>query len=152
MIGGVTRHMLPHLSGIPHLHANRPLADTNTVLKNSADKGSIICQPNSLTEPEIMNVLAKWLCSSCSGTTVKFRNVMVCFVYYGRRVSSQVAFDWRVSVHTQPNISVWTLTKTFKKTSLRAGESSKRFSPFSALMRKLSIRRWRDDPAGRALF
>ena len=25
MIGGVTRHMLPHLSGVPHLHVNRPL-------------------------------------------------------------------------------------------------------------------------------
>ena len=25
MIGRVTRHMLPHLSGVPHLHVNRPL-------------------------------------------------------------------------------------------------------------------------------
>ena len=25
MIGGVTRCMLPHLSGVPHLHVNRPL-------------------------------------------------------------------------------------------------------------------------------
>ena len=25
MIGGVTRHMLPHLSRVPHLHENRPL-------------------------------------------------------------------------------------------------------------------------------
>ena len=25
MLGGVTRHMLPHLPGIPHLHVNRPL-------------------------------------------------------------------------------------------------------------------------------
>ena len=25
MIGGVTRHMLPHLSGVPHLHVNGPL-------------------------------------------------------------------------------------------------------------------------------
>ena len=25
MLGGVTRHMLPHLSGVPHLHVNRPL-------------------------------------------------------------------------------------------------------------------------------
>ena len=24
MIGGVTRGMLPHLSGVPHLHVNRP--------------------------------------------------------------------------------------------------------------------------------
>ena len=95
-----------------------------------------------------MNVLAKWLCCSCSGTTAQFRNDMVCFVSHGRRVSSQGAFDWRVSVHTQPKISVCTVTKTFKKTSLRAGGSSKRFSPFSAMMRKLSIRRWRDDPPG----
>ena len=25
MIGGVTHHMLPHLSGVLHLHVNRPL-------------------------------------------------------------------------------------------------------------------------------
>ena len=25
MIGGVTHHMLPYLSGVPHLHVNRPL-------------------------------------------------------------------------------------------------------------------------------
>ena len=25
MIGGVTRHMLPHLSGVPYLQMNRPL-------------------------------------------------------------------------------------------------------------------------------
>ena len=25
MIGGVTRRTLPHLSGVPHLHVNRPL-------------------------------------------------------------------------------------------------------------------------------
>ena len=25
MLGGVTRHMLPHLSGVPHFHVNRPL-------------------------------------------------------------------------------------------------------------------------------
>ena len=25
MIGGVTRHMLPHLSRVPYLHENRPL-------------------------------------------------------------------------------------------------------------------------------
>ena len=25
MIGGVTRHMLPHLSGVTHLYENRPL-------------------------------------------------------------------------------------------------------------------------------
>ena len=25
MMGGVTRRMLPHLSGVPHLHVNRPL-------------------------------------------------------------------------------------------------------------------------------
>ena len=24
-LGGVTRHMLPHLPGVPHLHVNRPL-------------------------------------------------------------------------------------------------------------------------------
>ena len=25
MIGGVTHHLLPHLSGVLHLHVNRPL-------------------------------------------------------------------------------------------------------------------------------
>ena len=28
MIGGVTRRMLPHLSGNPHLHVNRPVVGT----------------------------------------------------------------------------------------------------------------------------
>ena len=30
MIGGVTRHLLPHLSGVPHLHVNRPLITDHT--------------------------------------------------------------------------------------------------------------------------
>ena len=29
MIGGVTRRMLPHLSGAPHLHVKRPLIGPN---------------------------------------------------------------------------------------------------------------------------
>ena len=28
MFGGVTRHMLPHLSGVPHLYLNGPLVNT----------------------------------------------------------------------------------------------------------------------------
>ena len=31
MIGGLTRHMLPHLSGVPHLHVNRPLVIIDVV-------------------------------------------------------------------------------------------------------------------------
>ena len=27
MLGGVTRHILSHLPGVPHLHVNRPLID-----------------------------------------------------------------------------------------------------------------------------
>ena len=27
MLAGVTRHILPHLSGVPHLHVNRPLVN-----------------------------------------------------------------------------------------------------------------------------
>jgi len=27
MLGGVARHMLPHLSGVPHHHVSRPLKD-----------------------------------------------------------------------------------------------------------------------------
>ena len=34
MIGGVTRHMLPHLPGVPHLHVNRPLIGTITMNKH----------------------------------------------------------------------------------------------------------------------
>ena len=30
MTGGVTRHMLPHLSGVPQLHVNRPLGYVQT--------------------------------------------------------------------------------------------------------------------------
>ena len=32
MIGGVTRHVLPHLSGVPHLHVNRPQGYIYTLL------------------------------------------------------------------------------------------------------------------------
>ena len=31
MIGRVTRHMLPHLPGVPHLHVNRPLKGVLTL-------------------------------------------------------------------------------------------------------------------------
>ena len=31
MIGGVTRHMLLHLSGVPHLNVYRPLVQNNRV-------------------------------------------------------------------------------------------------------------------------
>ena len=30
MLGGVTRHMLPHLPGVPHLHVQRLLENTAT--------------------------------------------------------------------------------------------------------------------------
>ena len=30
MLGGVTRHMLPHLPGVTHLHVKRPLENTTT--------------------------------------------------------------------------------------------------------------------------
>ena len=34
MLGGATRHMLPHLPGVPHLHANR-LLDSMLALSSS---------------------------------------------------------------------------------------------------------------------
>ena len=34
MFGGVTRHMLPHLPGVPHLHVNRPLEVKNMCKSN----------------------------------------------------------------------------------------------------------------------
>ena len=42
MIGGVTRHMLPHLSGVPHLHVNRPLRIRNLLCKLSTDKHELL--------------------------------------------------------------------------------------------------------------
>ena len=32
MVGGVTCQMLPHLTGVSHLHVNRPLALQNSVV------------------------------------------------------------------------------------------------------------------------
>ena len=43
MIGGVTRHMLPDLSGVPHLHIKKPLLwfHPNTAdFKNLSQNGS----------------------------------------------------------------------------------------------------------------
>ena len=34
MIAGVTRHMLSHLRGVPHLHVNRPLVLINKNIKS----------------------------------------------------------------------------------------------------------------------
>ena len=38
MIGGVTHHMLPHLSGVPHLHVNRPQAGVKYILGKTVVK------------------------------------------------------------------------------------------------------------------
>ena len=35
MIGWVTRHLLPHLSGFPHLHVNRPIIKLSQIRINS---------------------------------------------------------------------------------------------------------------------
>ena len=35
MLGEVTRHMLPHLPGVPHLHVNRPLVLQNVQLNKT---------------------------------------------------------------------------------------------------------------------
>ena len=46
MIGGVTRQMLPHLSGVPHLHVNRPLV--------------LILQTNNQSECDAFFARARW--------------------------------------------------------------------------------------------
>ena len=35
MLGGVTRHMLPHLTGVPHLHVKKALSPRSTDLKQA---------------------------------------------------------------------------------------------------------------------
>ena len=35
MIDGVTCHMLPHPSGVPHLHVNRPLLENGLLLNRA---------------------------------------------------------------------------------------------------------------------
>ena len=55
MIGGVTRHMLPHLCGIPHLHVNRPLEASN----NKAAKRNQLHWEHfrNTLEPRYVNIL-----------------------------------------------------------------------------------------------
>ena len=55
MIGGVTRHMLPHLSGIPYLHVNRPLEASN----NKAAKSNQLRWEHfrNTLEPPYVNIL-----------------------------------------------------------------------------------------------
>ena len=43
MISGVTRHMLPHLSGVTHLRVNRPLIGTSGS-DNGDSKGNIAAE------------------------------------------------------------------------------------------------------------
>jgi len=39
MLGGVTRHMVPHLPGVPHLHVNGPLNKFSPVLLQETYRG-----------------------------------------------------------------------------------------------------------------
>ena len=39
MIGGVTRYMLPHLPGVPHLHVNGPLKFRRERARTSGEAG-----------------------------------------------------------------------------------------------------------------
>ena len=50
MIGGVTRHMLPNLPGIPHLHVNRRLDPVYTGMDKSSTDEFLPVQP-VYTEP-----------------------------------------------------------------------------------------------------
>ena len=47
MVGGVTQRMLPHLSGVPHLHVNRPLGglvgNHVTMIKKNKNGLSFAC-------------------------------------------------------------------------------------------------------------
>ena len=38
MLSGVTRHMLCHLAGVPHLHVNRPLITVNDLIDAPSKK------------------------------------------------------------------------------------------------------------------
>ena len=45
MIGGVTRHMLPNLPGVPHLHVNRRLDPVYTGMDKSSTDEFLPVQP-----------------------------------------------------------------------------------------------------------
>ena len=50
MIGGVTRHLLPNLPGVPHLHVNRPLDPVYTGMDKFSTDEFLPVQP-VYTEP-----------------------------------------------------------------------------------------------------
>ena len=54
MIGGVTRHTLPHLSGVPHLHVNRPL-EYETFHVNQVLINMNFCENNMQFTEEMKN-------------------------------------------------------------------------------------------------
>ena len=54
MIGGVTRRTLPHLSGVPHLHVNRPL-EYGTFYVNQALINMNFCEKNMQFTEEMKN-------------------------------------------------------------------------------------------------
>ena len=57
MKGGVTRHMLPHLSGVPHLDLNRPLEKFDLLLRVfRLKRRKIPRNPGSNPEPRTRNL------------------------------------------------------------------------------------------------
>ena len=54
MIGGVTLHMLPHLSGVLYLHVNRPLKSSSRELQSENTWGSnTICPQMQLCKSKL---------------------------------------------------------------------------------------------------
>ena len=54
MIGGVTRRTLPHLSGVPHHHVNRPL-EYETFYVNQVLINMNFCENNMQFTEEMKN-------------------------------------------------------------------------------------------------
>ena len=100
MVGGVTRHMLPHLSGIPHLHVNRPLDWTTSrrfrVSGDSQAKFLIkVCHSSYVA---IFITRKDWvLCGHSSLESLKSRRTLI------------IVLAWENSRHfaTQPLVSLW---------------------------------------------
>ena len=56
MLGEVTRHMLPHLPGVPHLHVNRP----SEPVKRSALVNGTMNSFIPFADPEMNNPILKY--------------------------------------------------------------------------------------------
>ena len=80
MTGVVTRHTLPHLSGVPHLHVKRPLAKTGKNNKKTNQKIHLALVIRTQIRRQCYNATietVRYLIGACAFTGIHHSDIIV---------------------------------------------------------------------------